>query len=225
MIDERSALLYAKLNAYKYLVNKTERFLRWSLTQVKNPYVACSFGKDSSVMLHLILKFKDDIPVRFATHPETNILNNYSEVEQWWIDNHKINLQEIFCEGGLVKVKHHQRIMLNEGEWDSFFVGIRAQESVARRMTLSRFGKFHKLKNGRIKISPLAWWSEREIGVYMIANKLPFLDDYKFSGISSRTSSGIPRTMIHESLQQLKNRDILAFNKLCELFEDAKYYV
>ncbi len=51
-MDKKTALLYAKMPEYKYLVNKTSGFIKWALKQVKNPYVACSFGKDSAVMLH-----------------------------------------------------------------------------------------------------------------------------------------------------------------------------
>ncbi|MDD5231129.1 MAG: phosphoadenosine phosphosulfate reductase family protein [Candidatus Marinimicrobia bacterium] len=225
MMDEKSARLYAQLDQFKYLVSKTERFIAWSLRQVKNPYVACSFGKDSSVMLHMILKHAPNIVVRFATHPETNILDDYPGVIEWWVKNYSIKLQEIYCDGGLVKVKHHQRKMLNEGNWDAFFVGIRAQESFGRRVSLKTYSKYHQLANGRIKICPMAWWKENDVSAYIFSKDLPLLGKYKFEGISARTSSGTPRTHIHETLQALKSRDLQKFNQLCDLFEDAKYYV
>lgn len=225
-MDKKTALLYAQLKPYKALVNKTSGFIRWALERVENPYVACSFGKDSAVMLDLILKHVPDIPVRFASHPETRILDNYDEVINKWKER-RINYQEIYCNGGLVKVKHAQRNALDalHENWDSFFVGIRKQESFGRRVSLKKHGMFYKLKsNGRIKISPMADWTEKEISVYVLANNLPTLHKYNKEGFSARTTSGIPRTNIEECLMSLKQRDIEGYNKLCQLFPDTKYF-
>jgi len=225
-MDKRTALLYSQLKPYKALVNKTSGFIRWSLERVKNPYVACSFGKDSAVMLDLILKHNQNIPVRFASHPETRLLDNYDEVIKKWIEK-GINYIEIFCDGNLVKIKHAQRDALDavNENWDSFFVGIRKEESFGRRVSLKKLGMFHKLANGRIKISPMADWTEKEISVYTLANDLPVLNKYNIEGFSARTTSGIPRTNINECLQSLKSRDIMAFNKLCLLFNDVNEFV
>jgi sulfate adenylyltransferase subunit 2 len=225
-MDKKTALLYAQLKPYKALVNKTSGFIRWALERVENPYVACSFGKDSAVMLHLILQHDPDIPVRFASHPETRILDNYDQVINQWI-NKGINYHEIYCDGGLVKVKHAQRNALDalHENWDSFFVGIRKQESFARRVSLKKHGMFYKLKStGRVKISPLSDWTEKEIAVYILVNDLPVLNKYNIEGFSARTTSGIPRTNIEECLISLKQRDIESYNKLCQLFPDTKYF-
>jgi 3'-phosphoadenosine 5'-phosphosulfate sulfotransferase (PAPS reductase)/FAD synthetase len=223
-LDQKTALLYYRLNSFQYLLQQTQRFIEQSLAKVKRPYLACSFGKDSSVMLDLVWQYKPDITVRFASHPETRLLDNYDEVIQWWLKR-GINYEEIYCEGGLVKVKHHQRQSLNQGEWDSYFVGIRAEESTERKKCLKFQGMFHQLSNGRIRIAPLAWWTTRDITAYLWGNKIPSLQAYHDLGFDTRTSAGIPRTCIHRCLRSLKDRDILAFNKLCELFPDAKEFV
>jgi 3'-phosphoadenosine 5'-phosphosulfate sulfotransferase (PAPS reductase)/FAD synthetase len=223
-LDEKTAKVYSQLRSYKALVNKTSGFIRWALEQTKKPYVACSFGKDSSVMLHLILQHRSDIVVRFASHPETRLLDNYDTVISFWLER-GINYEEIYCDGGLIKLKHHQRDSLNIGNWDSFFVGIRAEESFGRRVSLKNYGMFHKLANGRIKISPMAWWTEKDIAVYVLSKKIPCLDKYKKEGFSARTTSGIPRTHINECLLSLKNLNINNFNKLCKIFPDAREFV
>lgn len=224
--DKKTALLYVKLNTFKYLLDKTNRFIAFALSNIKNPYLACSFGKDSSVMLDLVFKQKADIIVKFASHPETRIIDNYDEVINWWIKK-GIILKEIFLDGGLVKIKHAQRNALDamQESWDSFFVGIRKQENYARNIHLKTYGKFHKLKNGRIKISPLADWTETDISAYILANDLPILSTYLTDGFSARTSAGIPRSCIRLSLTNLKNKDVNAFNKLCELYEDVKFFI
>jgi 3'-phosphoadenosine 5'-phosphosulfate sulfotransferase (PAPS reductase)/FAD synthetase len=45
------------------LFDATRAFIKEQLELLANPCVACSFGKDSMVMLHLILEHKPDIPV------------------------------------------------------------------------------------------------------------------------------------------------------------------
>ena len=84
---------------------------------------------------------------------------------------------------------------------------------------------FHKLANGRIKISPMADWTEKEISAYVLSNDLPVLSKYNIEGFSARTTSGIPRTNIEECLLSLKQRDIYGYNKLCQLFPDTKNFV
>ena len=224
-MDEKSALLYSKLNSYKYRVDSTTHFISSSLKKVRRPYVACSFGKDSSVMLDLILKIKPDIPVRFASHPETRILDNYGDVIKKWLDR-GVNLNEIFCKGGLVKERHHQRKSLNGNpdDWDSYFVGIRKYESKDRKFSIQKHGMFFKLTNGRVRIAPIAHWTENDIVAYTLTNNLPVLSEYEHHGFSSRTSSGIPRTNISQSLNNLKIRDIHAFNRLCKLFQDVNNF-
>lgn len=221
----REAELIVKTNEYQYRVRKTHEFIQQALERAPSPYVACSFGKDSSVMLHLTLVHSPDIPVRFATHPETNLLDDYERVVGWWVENHKINLEEVFCDGGFVKVKHHQRDRLSEGEYLSFFVGIRAEESKGRRISLKVHGQYHLLKNGKTKISPMAWWKEKEIAAYMLVNDLPMLDKYSFEGVSARTTSGIARTHLRETLTSLRSRDITRFNQLIKLFPDAAEFI
>lgn len=229
-MSKEEALLHARLNQYKQLVARTNRFIEDTvkILQAENmkPYLACSFGKDSSVMLHMVLQFMPQIPVRFATHPETNLLDNYQQVVDWWLMNYNINYTEIYCDGGLIKVRHAQRNALEEGDFDSFFVGIRAQESKARRIYLKKYGQFYRLKfNNRVKICPLAWWSERDIAAYIHQYDLPLLSKYLEEGISARTTSGIPRTHVTESLQSLKTRDIAKWNALVKIFPDAAAYV
>lgn len=224
-LERQKGLLYANMPEHKRLIAKTKMFIEKSLNKVSNPYVACSFGKDSSVMLHLLLQKIPDIRVRFASHPETQLLDNYKRVIAWWINEYNINLYNIFCDGGFVKIKHHQRYMLDNVECDSFFVGIRAEESRGRRISLKKDGSFYKLKsNNRIKISPLAWWKTKDIWAYTVCNNIPLLDKYQFEGASGRTTSGIARDYQRETLLSLKQRDVTRYNKLLQLYPDARNY-
>jgi 3'-phosphoadenosine 5'-phosphosulfate sulfotransferase (PAPS reductase)/FAD synthetase len=218
-MDKKTALLYAQLKPYKALVNKTSGFIRWALKRVENPYVACSFGKDSAVMLHLIMQQTPDIKVRFIRWKfETEFIDNYDEVIAAW---GKLNLDQIEFTRESLSDKRKDRY--NTVGYDSYFIGLRKDESVARRITLKKHGMFYKNNADMIRISPLADWTEKDISAYMYANSLPILNTYLIQGSGSRTASRIPREDfgIRQSfLIDLKQRDFTSYQKLIIKFPE-----
>lgn len=220
MIEVKTAKIYAQLNQYKRLVEKTDIFIKDCLKKVKNPYVACSFGKDSSVMLHLVLKNYPQIKVRFIRWKfETEFIDNFDEIISKWGD---INLDQIEFSRDSLADKRKDRYK-TEG-YDSYFIGLRKGESFARRVTLKKHGKFFKNKAGMIRISPIADWTEQDIAAYMFSNNLPVLSTYLKQGINSRTTSRIPREDfgIRQSfLIDLKQRDFSAYQNLINHFPEV----
>lgn len=55
--------LHARTSEFQKQIAETHKFIDFVLSHVKNPYVAVSFGKDSVVMLHLVLQHRPYIPV------------------------------------------------------------------------------------------------------------------------------------------------------------------
>jgi phosphoadenosine phosphosulfate reductase len=223
-MDFKTALLYSRLNTYKALVNKTSGFIRWALDRVENPYVACSFGKDSAVMLHLCLKHRPDIPVIFVRRVETDLIDNYNETIKKW---GKLNLSIISYKGWLEQGegKGISFATRNLDNYDSYFVGLRKDESVGRRISLKTSGMFYKNKSEKIRVCPMADWTTNDIAAYCLSNDLPILNKYLIEGFDSRTTAAIPSKFPNESLQSLKNRDIESFNKLLKLLPDARNYI
>lgn len=218
-MDKKTSLLYAQLTPFKALVNKTNGFIRWALERVNNPYVACSFGKDSAVMLHLILKHKKDIKVRFVRwRNETEFIDNYDEVIKMWGD---INLEQIeLSREGLCDRRKNRFDAIG---FDSYFIGLRQEESVDRRITLKKNGMFYTTKSKIIRISPLSDWTEKDITAYMFSNNLPVLNTYLVHGSESRTASRIPREdygIRRSFLNDLKNRDIASYHNLIKHFPE-----
>lgn len=223
-MDPAAALLFAQTGQFKFLVKKTENFIGWALKRVNNPYVACSFGKDSAVMLHMALKLQPQIKVRFIKwFAETDIIDNYNEVISKWGD---INLEIV--EFSRQTLDDTRKDRYDTTEYDSYFIGFRQEESTDRRITLKANGKFFTNKKGLTRISPLSEWTTMDIAAYVFSNNLPVLNTYLKQGIESRTSSRIPRPdygIRSAFLQNLKQRDISAFNQLISTFPDAKYFV
>jgi 3'-phosphoadenosine 5'-phosphosulfate sulfotransferase (PAPS reductase)/FAD synthetase len=223
-MDQKTALLYSKMPEHKFLISKTIAFIKWALLRVENPYLACSFGKDSSVMLHLVFNQYPNIPVKFLGKKETDLIDDYSGIVDWW-KKRNVLIERItylgWLEGGTKKGIAKN---MKADDHDSFFVGIRKDESVARRITLKKDGKFFKMKDGKIRIAPMDDWTTKDIAAYMISNNLPVLNAYKREGFEARTTSNIPSKYPHEAIARLKDADITAYNKLIQKFPDAKYF-
>ena len=223
---EREARIYATMPEHKALVNRTKGFIRWALAQVKNPYLACSFGKDSSVMLHLVLQEKPDIPVIFVSRIETNLIDNYEEIISNWgnINLHQVNFNADtlqFINKSVIKTAM-ETVKYN---YDSYFIGLRAEESNGRRITLKKDGVFYKMRDGLNRIAPVAFWTTKNIAAYCVENDLPTLDKYKIEGFEARTTAGISSKTPHESLQYIRQNNIDAFNQILKLMPDAKFYI
>lgn len=222
-MDKRTALLYAKTHQFKRIVKMTSGFIRWSLERVQSPYVACSFGKDSAVMLHLVLQQKPDIPVRFIRWKnETSYIDNYDEtIEKWG----KLNLTQI--ELSRLNLSDKRKDRYDTSGHDSYLIGLRKSESTVRRITLLKDGMFYKNKAEMIRVSPLADWTDKDIAAYVFSNDLPTLNTYLKDGITSRTASRIPRADygIRESfIAKLKHRDFNAYQNLVIQFPEIKQF-
>lgn len=226
-MTEKEALLYAQLPQFKSLVKKTQGFCKWALAKVQNPYVACSFGKDSAVMLHLLLGLNHNIPVRFVRwHGETELINNFDKVIKDWQIRFAINLFQIELSRTSTNEKVEERKTFNTSEYDSYFIGLRQQESTARRITLKTHGMFYLNRGGMTRISPLSEWTDKDIAAYNCSNQLPTLETYLKNGFESRTASRVPRAdfgIRANFLTELKNRDISAYNQLLNNFPELSY--
>ena len=223
---EKEALLYATMPEHRALVRKTKGFIRWALDRVENPYLACSFGKDSSVMLHLVLEQRPDIPVVFVSRIETNLIDNYEEIIAAWggINLHQVNFNQDtlqFINKSVIRTAM-ESIKYN---YDSYFIGLRAEESNGRRITLKKDGMFYKMADGLNRIAPVGFWSTKDIAAYCVSNNLPTLDKYKIEGFEARTTAGISSKTPHESLIYIRQNNIDAFNKILKLMPDARFYI
>jgi len=228
MITEKEALLYAKMPAFKNLLIRTSEFIRTALVKVKNPYVACSFGKDSSVMLHLIRFENPNIQVVFVEYEETVLLDNYEDVIRQWGD---INLYRLFVQSEIDDEVNEKDILpewASKNGYDAAFVGIRSEESKGRRISIKKHGKIYTAKTGQTRICPLADWKIKDIAAYCYTYQLPLLESYVKSGISERTTTGITGEEYgfrKAQLLRLKQNNISKYNILLSTYPKLAIYV
>lgn len=148
--------------------------------------VACSFGKDSMVLYHLIRSIKKDIPVMVIMtpfkFPETykykdQMIKKYKmnafekrreeriDMPEWW----KSNPNEC-C--NYYKVEPFGELVAN---YDCWFAGLRRDEGATRAImefiVEDRFGK--------IKVNPILFFTEKDIWRYLALYRITVNPMYK----------------------------------------------
>lgn len=229
-IEVAAGLAYTKSPRHAKAMALTQDIINLGLTLSPDAYIACSFGKDSAVMLHLILQHKPDVSVRFLRWPESNILNNYDEViDEWQRQYTNLNLSIVDLSRSTLdeRVADRWNAIANVAPTTGYFVGLRASESKARRLTLMQHGAVYKLKStGLWRFSPLGHWRDEDVAGYVFQYDLPMLDAYHQQGLTARTSSRVPRHQVREqALADLRLRDPHRFEQLAAMFPELREWV
>lgn len=218
-----TARLHARLPAHRRRVEAARSVIRSALALHPDAYVSFSAGKDSGVLLHLVMEQKPDIEARILTWPETRLLGDYDAVIAAWRQRG----------ARIVEVSRHRESIRerNPEKWKAlhcgataYFVGLRAEESRGRMTSLRRFGCVHRLRNGLTRIAPLAWMSTDDIAAIVLTNGLPVLRTYHEHGFDSRTATRIiARPGMQETVMAtLRRRDPVAYARLRDLYPEDK---
>lgn len=225
MIGEKEARLHAKMSRYKRMKDLANRIITEALEQCEAPFVSCSFGKDSGAMLHLVMQHLPNINVRFIRWPETDMIDNFPEViSQWKAMGANVVILDLWRPTLDHKVAGRWEMLNRMGHADGYFIGLRKDESVNRRIILSKQGRIHRLKNGMLRICPLAEWNTLDVAAYTVEHNLPMLSAYQKRGFEERTASRIPRdaySIRENALRQIRNDDPAAWQKLQELYPEV----
>ena len=188
---------YINLSIYKKRKEKAIEIVKKSVNfcYKENMAISCSFGKDSIVVLDLIIKYiSKDIKVMFINqgcdYPETIALMEYYRdildynvieyqadisIEDYYIRRNKEKLPDfgdcIFF-NPIKKFSKDNDIKLQ-------FIGIRKEESNARKICLSKLGDSYFCKGDKkFHINPIANFTGDDIWGYIYENKLMFASLY-----------------------------------------------
>jgi 3'-phosphoadenosine 5'-phosphosulfate sulfotransferase (PAPS reductase)/FAD synthetase len=226
------ARLHTRLQEYRRRVQVAIETIDRAMRLVSMPYVACSFGKDSAVLLHLVHTRYPHIDARFLRwQNETEHLDTYPEVVERWMDQFpRLRIVIVSMERTLLSERGVGRFdrLATVHPSDSAFIGLRAEESRGRRMTLRTHGTIYRMASGMTRICPLAWWSTADIAAYVVTNDLPTLATYHEQGFTARTSSRIPRDahgIRAQSLAWLRRVHPDRFAALQEVYPEVSAYV
>lgn len=211
-MDERERLAFlgwASTPKFKSKVDKAIAVIREAL-DIAPAYVACSWGKDSVVMLHLCQQVMTDIPVMFAEGFFMDSYDNFSEVQRQYCDRFSTNLTTIGqteSESLLPRKepapKTAARIYQEQSGYQLVFMGLRTEESKNRSRSIKKYGLIHQYKSGCYRACPLGFWQTKDIWGYIVLHNLPYLNSYdrrdKF-GTDSRTTAHVIPTPAQSSL-------------------------
>lgn len=218
--------LHARLPVFRRRLEAAHKIIRQGLATCERPFVACSFGKDSAVLLDLVRQHRPGIEARFLRWPETELLGNYDEAADAWR-----------ARGANIAILDLSRATLDEAvpdRWqrlnalapaDGSFVGLRAEESRVRKMRLGRDGPVaHVRSTGMWRICPLARWRTEDVAAYVVSRDLPTLEAYHRKGFEARTSSRVPRdqhSIRREALFDLRQHNPAAWAQLAQLYPEV----
>lgn len=172
------------------------------LSEHNNPAVACSFGKDSMIVLHLVRRIKPDVAVLW-----NNTLIEYPDsyqfarriIREWNLQIYEAKPQKTFWQvvnelgwpidprdapGKRQKATVHcckelKKLptlrLLRQCKWDLYFTGLTQYESRLRRHSARRYGACFYSKEWRIwKCHPILDWTADDIWEYHRKFQLPY---------------------------------------------------
>lgn len=203
-IQQRMDLLHAKTPRYKTVVANAKQVVSRALQRMEKPYVSFSGGKDSLVMLHLVLEQKPDTKVIYfdadASYPDTDIFLD-TLADEWDLNFCRIKTRpivEVFREYGIKHPQIEQKTMAatmyapvseltRKRRYDGEFVGLRSEESKARRQLIKYRGQiFHNKSRASLECLPVAHFTVDDVWAYITSNNLPYNTAYDKTSMRSR---------------------------------------
>lgn len=209
-----------------------ERMLRLCQT----PYIALSFGKDSLVMMDLVYRLAPGTKCIFLTSKETYLLHNFERLINYYQASHNLNLKVVYGDELETSESLDEARQKRQGNWyfddflkhDGVFMGLRAEESSARRMTVFKGDGIIQYqtppRTGQYRACPLGHWKTWDIMHYCTHRPLPLLEVYQHGG-HIRTTARIPRAEHRGSmLTDIKRTNPERYNLLIKAIPELKNY-
>jgi len=179
-------LAWSRTDDHRRAVAEAERTIREALASARRPYVAYSGGKDSTVLVHLVLQQEPDVMVlhwdygrAFVPAPVfAEILEN---ARRLGVRNLRVETSPLYAKLGRrarnVLGRHYLGKLvprLAEEGYDLAFVALRAEESPKRRRRIVAQRSLGPIP----ECWPLAHWRWLDVWAYIVAHDLPYLSLY-----------------------------------------------
>jgi 3'-phosphoadenosine 5'-phosphosulfate sulfotransferase (PAPS reductase)/FAD synthetase len=184
--------LRSKTYEYKRHVNRAVSAI-YAAHNVARMIVSWSTGKDSTAMTHLVRSLYVDTPIMIQFddcdwQTKHDYAGRVANAQGWdvhrvepdfsvWecIKNGRIG-EDNFCslshtltrDAFLTPLAAQQR----ELDCNGVYMGLRAEESRARRIHLRSRGELYQLKSGEWRCCPLARWTSEDVFAYLVANEI-----------------------------------------------------
>lgn len=180
-LERAGALAHARTAGFARRLAEARAIIAEALARARQPYIAFSTGKDSTVMLNLVWEQAPATPAIYFdannAFPESlDLLERLAAagtpVERWPVGDfldilaaaggpNAPGVEEATMRG---TVYAPVRALLDARGYDLVFVGLRAAESPGRRLLVMRRGLlFLNQRDGALECLPVARWSDRDI--------------------------------------------------------------
>lgn len=176
-------LTHSTLPEYRKRLKSAETIIYNSLKKYRKPYVAFSGGKDSTMMLSLILKQAPDIMVYhwdygiyMPRYLEREIISNARKIGA---KNLRVETSELYCQNPSEPIWYREFLgkrvftLISEG-YDAVFVGIRIEESLRRKRRIKN--KYYL--TDMPEIFPIRYLTWMDVWAYVVSNNLPYPSTY-----------------------------------------------
>lgn len=209
-MDERERefyLLYSELHSHKRRIEESLRIIERGLEVMKSPYISMSFGKDSTVMAHLIWSRYPDIPMMYVNCGKFDEWPDTPRVKQEFlalfpgakfIELTAPSIWEFYASVGFyvqdeettketrrAQREYAESLMLaldreaDRRGFDGAFIGLRREESNNRSRLFAMRGNLYFAKTrGKWTCHPLERWTAKDIWAYIVKNHLPYNELY-----------------------------------------------
>jgi 3'-phosphoadenosine 5'-phosphosulfate sulfotransferase (PAPS reductase)/FAD synthetase len=171
---------------HRAVLDEAQETIAEALATHRRPYVAYSGGKDSTVLVHLVLAQAPDTLVLHWDYgrsfvPQSVFQEILENARRLGVRNLRVETSPLYAKLGRratnVLGRHYiGRLLprLAEEGYDLAFVALRAEESVKRRHRIATRRSLGPID----ECWPLASWSWRDVWAYIVANDLPYLSLY-----------------------------------------------
>lgn len=181
-------ILHAQLRTFQNRVSDAYETVREALTHMQCPYVAFSGGKDSTVVLQIVRDIAPDVPAVWGDEeynlPETHDLvdatpnvikvalpDYHADCFFAWQHGNVPEGTILIDKSKYTEFDYHRRLL----GFDGAFLGLRKQESIARRKVLGRLGNSRFCAtHGLWECNPIASWRTEDVWAFIVSRDVPY---------------------------------------------------
>jgi 3'-phosphoadenosine 5'-phosphosulfate sulfotransferase (PAPS reductase)/FAD synthetase len=186
--DKEYFLLWSQTDEYQQKLKEAQSVIKQALKDFNKPYIAYSGGKDSTALMYMVLSLNDSVTVVHWDYGRYYIPRPLHEeiisiARKCGAKNLLVFTSSLYKKLGRkaqgVLGKHFIGVeipKLIEQGYDSAFLGLRAEESVKRRLRTEGFYEYDR--RGITNIFPLRNWTYRDVWAYIVSNDVPYLRSY-----------------------------------------------
>ena len=208
-MDDREQRLYelhSRLDGFKYRIKQARRIAKDGFATIDCPYASLSFGKDSIVMVHLLLSINPHLPVMYVNCGEWDEWPDTPRVKREFLKQFPCNFIELRgpsiveayrAAGFYIQEQEDSKdarkveslyskslaeILTAAARWHGFdgaFIGLRKEESYGRAKLFQARGALYFAETRQAwACHPIIHLTARDVWAYIIKHDLPYNELY-----------------------------------------------